>query len=329
MNIFQGGRGPSRREFLVLGAGIFTVSAVGITRSRQRLVRRTVPVMGTLAEVAVVSRDDAHAHRAITAAVDELHLVHRLMSRFDPASDIGRINAGAHRGAVLVSNATADVLDEALHWARLPGSRFDPCLGRATELWHVTDRTEPPPQDQVRRLARRELYRGVRLERVHDGALVSTAGADVAIDLGGIAKGYAVDRAVAALQAWGVTGALVNAGGDLYVLGTSEGGEPWRVGIRSPAEPAQLAATLLLQDRAVATSGDYEQYFEHDGRRYHHLLDPATAAPRASTTHSFTVAAATCMVADAAATSVFGLPAAEARRVLAAAGRDAAAAQAG
>jgi FAD:protein FMN transferase len=158
---------------------------------------------------------------------------------------------------------------------------------------------------------------------------VSTAGDDVAIDLGGIAKGYAVDRAVAALQAWGITGALVNAGGDLYVLGTSAAGEPWRVGIRSPDEPTRLAATLELQDRAVATSGDYEQYFEHDGRRYHHLLDPRTAAPHYTEGQSVTVIAGSCMAADAAATSVFGLPDAEVRRVLAASGRDVALARTG
>jgi FAD:protein FMN transferase len=316
-------RGPSRRDFLVLGAGIFTVSAVGLSRGRRRLVRRTIPVMGTIAEIAVVSRDEAGAQRALNAAVDELYGVHRLMSRFDAASDVGRINSAAHGEVVHVSTATADVLEEALHWAALPGSCFDPCLGRVTDLWQVGSRTQPPAAGDVRRLAARQLHRRVRLQRTADGALVTTADADVAIDLGGIAKGYAVDRAVDALRAWGITDALVNAGGDLHALGVSLEGDPWQVGIRSPSEPTRLAGTLPLRDRAIATSGDYEQYFEHDGRRYHHLLDPRTAEPMAGSAHSLTVAAPTCMAADAAATSIFGLEITSGRRVLARAGRHA------
>jgi FAD:protein FMN transferase len=146
---------------------------------------------------------------------------------------------------------------------------------------------------------------------------------DMALDLGGIAKGYAVDRAVAALRDWGVGAALVNAGGDLYALGTSASGDPWQVGIRSPGEPGRIAGSVPLRDRAIATSGDYEQYFDHDGLRYHHLLDPATAAPRTVHTHSLTVAADTCMAADAGATAAFGLPAADARHLLATARRGA------
>ncbi|MHC4491905.1 MAG: FAD:protein FMN transferase, partial [Planctomycetota bacterium] len=95
-------------------------------------------------------------------------------------------------------------------------------------------------------------------------------------------------------------------GGDLYALGASEDGDPWRVGVRSAQDPTRLATTLTLTDMAVATSGDYEQFFKHQGEHYHHLLDPATGAPRKTKAHSLTVTAATCMTADAAATARFG-----------------------
>jgi FAD:protein FMN transferase len=317
-------RGPSRREFLVLGAGVFAVAAVGTGWSRQRLVRRTVPVMGTVAEIAVAARDERGAHAAISAAVEELYAVERLMTRFNVRSDIGRANLNAHRTPVPVSPATAVVVAEGLRWAAVTGSRFDPCIGRAEELWDVTQRSAPPPPDAVGRLAGRALYRGLELGSTGGGSVLIYHDEDVALDLGGIAKGYAVDRAVAVLRAWGVTGALVNAGGDLYALGTSAGGDAWRVGIRSPADPVRLAGTFTLRDRAVATSGDYEQFFEHGGSRYHHLLDPATAAPRVTSAHSLTVAADTCMAADAAATAAFGLRPDAARRVLALAAPDAA-----
>jgi FAD:protein FMN transferase len=313
------GRAPSRREFLAIGAGIFAVSAVGLRVRHQSLVRRSTPVMGTIAEVAVVTRDERHARGAIAAAFEELHAVDRLMTRFTASSDVGRANAGAFAAPVFVSAATAAVLAEALRWAALDGSAFDPCIGRSVELWDVGRRTEPPSPEAVDRLAGRSLYRGLALHDTRDGAVVEFSSPDMAIDLGGIAKGYAVDRAVAALRDWGVTDALVNAGGDLYALGRSADGDPWNVGIRA-ADGVSLTGTLTLQDRAVATSGDYEQFFESGGQRYHHLLDPATAAPRRALTHSLTVAADSCMGADAAATAAFGLAPAQAARIVAAGG---------
>jgi thiamine biosynthesis lipoprotein len=99
---------------------------------------------------------------------------------------------------------------------------------------------------------------------------------------------------------------LVNVGGDLYALGVSDDGDPWEIGIRSSDDRDRITHTVRVQDRAIATSGDYEQFFEHRGRRYHHLLDPVTGAPRRSRLHSVTVSADTCMTADVAGTAVFG-----------------------
>jgi thiamine biosynthesis lipoprotein len=128
---------------------------------------------------------------------------------------------------------------------------------------------------------------------------------DMGVDLGGIGKGYGVDRAVGVLRSWGIQSAVVNLGGDLYAVGPSEDGDPWKVGVRSPDDPDGVVATLALSDGAVATSGDYLQYFDYGGRRYHHLLDPGTGAPSQSRVRSVTVAASTCMDADAGATTAF------------------------
>jgi thiamine biosynthesis lipoprotein len=115
-----------------------------------------------------------------------------------------------------------------------------------------------------------------------------------------------VDQAVTVLRDWGITDALINVGGDLYAMGRSADGGPWRVGVRSPDRADRLVAAFDLEDAAVATSGDYLQYFEHAGRRYHHLLDPATAEPRVTAMRSITLQAPDCMTADAAATACFG-----------------------
>jgi thiamine biosynthesis lipoprotein len=140
---------------------------------------------------------------------------------------------------------------------------------------------------------------------------------DVALDLGGIAKGYAVDRAVDALRAHGVTGGMINVGGDLYAIGRSPDGDAWNVGIRNPANPDTMIDSFPLTDGAVATSGDYLRFFEYGGHRYHHLMDPTTGAPRECTVRSLTVKAETCMAADAAATAAFGLGTDEAQRLVA------------
>jgi FAD:protein FMN transferase len=314
-------RNPGRRKFLALGVGAFVVSAAPIAafraRSRPLVTRRTVPVMGTLAELAVVHDDPAAAHAALDAAVAELRAVERSMTRFSRHSEIGRANEGAFRAPVLVGAATAAVLAEGLRWAEASNGAFDPCLGGAVELWDVAHRAAPPAAGEVRRYAGAGLYRQLELDPIAGGARVVFRAPEIGLDLGGIAKGYGVDRAVAALRELGITGALVNVGGDLHALGRSAEGDPWEIGVRSPDDPHRLAARFHLADRAVATSGDYEQYFNHDGRRYHHLLDGVTGEPRRTAARSITIAADCCMTADAAGTAAFGMPADAAGSLLA------------
>lgn len=308
---------PSRRDALFVGIGGLVAAVPLARRSPLALVRRNVPMMGTIAEFAVVHRDRGEAHAAIERAIEAMRGVDDTMSRFKPESDVGRANRLASRAPVAVCESTLEVLRESLWWAAESGGRFDPCLGGAVGLWDIPSRRRPPAAADVARLANRQLFRHVELAR-HDGAqAVRLHDADAQIDLGGIAKGYAVDRAVDALRASGVEHALVGAGGDLYALGRSPAGEPWRVGIQSPDDPAALAGALLLEDAAVATSGDYRQYFEFGARRYHHLLDPATGEPRQSPDRSVSVIAGTCMAADAGATLAFVTDAPRAERILA------------
>lgn len=308
----------SRREILTLGIGAFVVGTLPLaTRGHGRLWRRAVPVMGTVAELAVVDRDARRAHAAMDAAVEELQRVEGLMTRFAATSDVGRANRVAATRPVAVSQATASVLREALAWAEASEGAFDPAIGRAVELWDVTVRHTPPPAEAVRRLAGRAFYRSVAIDVERGRPVVRFADPDVAVDLGGIAKGYGVDRAVDALRRHGIAQGIVNVGGDLYALGSAVDGDPWRIGIRSPEGPEALAEEIEVRDAAVATSGDYLQYFRHEGRRFHHLLDPATGAPRRTAVRSVTVLAGSCAAADVAATAIFGMAPARAERLLA------------
>ena len=298
-----------RRELLTLGMGVFvTLSFPRALRRHTTLVKRSVPLMGTIAEIQVAHPSERFAEDAIDAAIAELQWVERTMTRFRDDSDIGRANLGGGRDGVRVTHETAFVIAAALRASSASDGRFDPAVGKASELWDVLNRHEPPPADRVTRLAARGFWRKVDVGEGPGSPRVRFDDPDLHLDLGAIAKGYGIDRATAVLRNRGVRHAIVTVGGDLFALGNSPDGEPWTVGIRSPHDENALAATLRVSDRAVATSGDYERFFMWHGMRYHHLIDPATAAPRRTGFHSATVLASHCMDADAASTSVFGLP---------------------
>ena len=302
-----------RREFLVLSTGAFALGSLPIALRRHVAVaRRTLPVMGTIAEITVVDRSEALAQQALQAAISELRFVDAVMTRFRGDSDIGRANARASRDGVTVGRETAEVIEAALRWASASEGRFDPAIGAASELWDVTNRREPPPAEAVQRLAGRSFWRQVDIERRFETGTVRYGAPDLHLDLGGIGKGYSLDRAVRALRAHGIEHAVVNLGGDLYALGESPEGGPWRVGIKSPDDLGSVARTLEVSNRAVATSGDYERFFRYGGERFHHLIDPQTAAPRRTRMRSVTVLADRCIDAEPCAVSVFGLPQAEA-----------------
>jgi thiamine biosynthesis lipoprotein len=297
---------PSRRDFISLGIGAFVIGSIPLaTRGRKRLIRRTLPIMGTFGEVAIVHRDENYAQGAIDAAFQELQRVESVLTRFRPDSEIGRVNLSAFSGPQDVSAETSGVLRAALGWAQGTGGAFDPCLAQAVALWDFGNRSQPPGTQEVHRFARRGLFEALELGKSRGKDVVIFHEEDMGIDLGGIGKGYGVDRAVEALRSWGIENGLVNVGGDLYAMGVSEDGDPWMVGVRSPDDPDALITTLSMSDRAVATSGDYHQFFEYGGKRYHHLLDPTTGAPSERQTRSVTVAAESCIDADAAATSAF------------------------
>jgi thiamine biosynthesis lipoprotein len=298
---------PSRRDFISLGVGAFVVGSLPLALGgrRRKLVRRTLPIMGTLGEVAVVHGDERYAQGAIDAAFHELRRVEGLLTRYQPDSEVGRANRLAFSGAQPISSETASVLRESLRWAEASGGTFDPCLARAVGFWDVGNRKSPPEESEVQRYAGRGLFRALELGRSGSGDVVLFHEEEMGVDLGGIGKGYGVDRAAEILRSWGIQDALVNVGGDLYALGVSEDGDPWKVGVRAPDDPNALVATLRMSDRGIATSGDYQRYFDHQGRRYHHLLDPETGAPTLARMRSVTVAAESCMAADAGATTAF------------------------
>jgi thiamine biosynthesis lipoprotein len=218
--------------------------------------------------------DDARARRLAQAAIDEVRRIEAKYSRYRADSVIGAINAAAGRAPVTVDEETAALLGyaDALH--RDSGGRFDPTSGVLRRAWDF-GRGIVPARSALDAL--RPLIGWSRVER--DGARVRLPQAGMELDFGGFGKEYAADRAVGVLHALGARHGFVDLGGDIRAIGPQPGGAPWSIAIRHPRDPSAHVASIALADGAVCTSGDYERFFERDGVRYCHVLDPATGMP--------------------------------------------------
>jgi thiamine biosynthesis lipoprotein len=259
--------------------------------------------MGTTWSVKLVAPPTADA-RALTAMAQRaLDGVVREMSPWEPLSDLSRYNRAAAGGWTPLPPAFARVLRAALEVAEQTDGAFDPTLGALVDLWGFGPRpfSGAPPESQD--IARAREAAGWRRIVLDGDSLFQPGG--LRLDLNGIAKGFAVDQVAAALDRAGARSYLVEVGGELRGTGAKPDGQPWWVELeRPPAANDGLRTLVALHGLSVATSGDYRRYFEHDGRRYAHTLDPATAAPVVHSTVSVTVLGETCLRADAYATAL-------------------------
>lgn len=256
--------------------------------------------MGTPVRVELWHDDAAAGRAAIAAVMEEMHRIDRLMSPFKPESELSRINREAARAPVVVSRELYDLIARALEYSRLTEGAFDITFSSVGYLYDYR-RGVKPSTAQLKRSLSAVNYRHVQLNPTKGTVRFARAG--VRIDLGGIAKGYAVDTSIDVLKRRGITKALVTAGGDSRVLG-DHGGRPWHVGIRDPRRQDESVALLPLVDAAVSTSGDYERYFEAGGVRYHHILNPKTGRSP-SELRSVTIIGSDGTTTDALSTSVF------------------------
>ena len=265
--------------------------------------------MDTVVEYTVLSSSHDQARKAVEAAHDEIERVEKLLWDEGEGSEIRALNNAVSE--MSVSSEVFNFLGRVVRYSELSGGSFDASVKPVLDLYGFGSRNPAPPDE-----ARLSDMLGLVGHHQFDMSAtrrISKRSASAAFAVGGVAKGYAVDRAVAVLKNHGITDAVVNAGGDAYCLG-SNGNRPWRIGVRHPDDASRLIAVIEIRDAAVATSGDYERFFEFGGRRYHHILDPQTGRP-ASGTRSATVVASTAEAADAFATAAFVLGSGDAVRL--------------
>ena len=294
------------RPAALLLAALAAAACGGRSTAVRHAVERAATAMGSDLRLTAWTDDDGSANRAFDAVVAEFERLDALMSVWRAGSDVVRINAAAGERAVPVSAEVREALRAARQVSEWTGGKFDVTFGALSDIWKFDYQNQDdsvPAPDAIRARLPLVDYRAIEIDDRAGTVFARRKG--MRVHLGGIGKGYAVERAVGILRRAGLRDFLVQAGGDLYVAGQKDG-RPWRLGIADPRRPDRTFATIELSDSTFSTSGDYSRAFVKDGVRYHHILDPATGQP-ARGCRSVTIVADSPLVADGLSTGVFVL----------------------
>jgi thiamine biosynthesis lipoprotein len=259
--------------------------------------------MGSSLKASIWTTDESRAAAAAERVAKEFDRIESLLSVWKAGSDVVRLNEAAGVGPVRVADETLDVLEQARDFSSRTNGKFDVTFGALADIWkfdHDQDNVVPDRAAIDRRLPFVD-YTAVEVNRPARTAFVSRRG--VRVHLGGIGKGYAIDRGVTLLRAAGFDDFLIQAGGDMFASGTNNG-MPWKLGIADPRGDHGAFAAIEVRDATLSTSGDYERFFIKDGVRYHHLIDPDRGEP-ARGSRSVTIVAGRGTAADALSTGVF------------------------
>jgi FAD:protein FMN transferase len=263
---------------------------------------RTEAIMGTRIYVEVWSDDAAKGDDAISAVMAEMTRIDELMSHYKPQSELSQINARAAQEPVKVDKELFDLIKRSVYFSQITAGAFDITYASVGHLYDFPNRVHPTEQ-QIKSALPAVNYHNLLLDPDHLTVRFEHPG--MRIDLGGIGKGYAVDRGIDILKARGIQHAVVTAGGDTRIIGDHMG-RPWVVGIRHPDDKNKVVTRIPLIDTAMSTSGDYERYFDEKGVRYHHIIDPRTGHS-ASKVRSATILGPTATETDGMSKTAFVL----------------------
>jgi len=263
-------------------------------------ITRNEPIMGTRCAVELWSEDKTAGDAAITSVFDDMRRIDRLMSTWKEDTEISRVNREGGKHPVKISKELFDLLVTSVQYSELTHGAFDITYASVGYLYDFKKGIHPDQQAIDKALPGIN-FRHMVLNPEQHTVYFQRPG--MRIDLGGIAKGYSVDRGIEILQKQGITRAMVNAGGDTRIIG-DRFGKPWIVGIRDPDHEGKTFLRMPLKDTAFSTSGDYERYFDENGRRFHHIIDPKTG-DSARKCRSVTIISGNATRTDALTKSVF------------------------
>lgn len=293
------------RVFLVIGSSI----VFSACEPQPQKVIVSGPIMGTTYQVTAILTDRTQAldqGRVNAAALAAMDKVNQSMSTYIPDSELSQINRLPANTPFAVSGELNEVLSEALKISRQSNGYFDATLGKAIRLWGFSEDgtiIEPP---SAKALA--ELRSHVGFQKIHfEQSVLSKRVDDLEINLSAIAKGYAVDKVAEAMDALGINHYLINIGGELRAKGVNEEGKAWQVGVEKPHITGGIVQVVALDNASIATSGDYRNYIEIDGKRFSHTIDPTTLKPIYHRLASVSVVSEKASTADALATAILAM----------------------
>lgn len=288
------------------GLVVLLIAGCGFVRSGELpvVIKRVQMHMGTLVSITVVAPSQEIGRSSIEAGFREIKRLEQMLSTWIQTSELSQVNAAAGQRPVVVGPETLDLIVRSLEMAGLTEGGFNIAVGPAVEAWSVTDRQRVPSHAELQSLKPLVDWTTIQIDRQARTIYLPKPG--MRIDVGGIGKGYAADRAVDVMKQAGARGGVVALSGDIKTFGDLPGMQGFPVGIRHPRQEDAMAAMVDLKNEAISTAGDYERYFERDGIRYHHILDPRSLEP-ARKCQSVTVIAAEGTVADGLDTGIFVL----------------------
>ncbi len=301
-----------RKIFFEIFIAIIILSIIGVAvynyidRDNLERYSRTELILDTIFEVTIFVDEEIEGDPLVREAFDKVRALEKVMSRFVTNSDVDKINQQAGKEPVEVDPRTFYVIEKSLYFGEASQGKFDVTIAPLLNLWGfgTGEEREPPEGEEIEEVLPLVDYQEIELDEENMSVFLPRE--EMALDLGGIAKGYIVDEIAEFLEGEGVEHGTVNAGGDIRALGTRLDGNPWRIGITHPRDRENIIAVIPVTQEAIVTSGDYERYFNHEGERYHHILDPDTGQP-AGEVMSVTVVAPDCITADSLSTAVFVL----------------------
>ncbi len=317
----------SPSHLLTFGLLLFTVyfllSFTGCAK-KDSVYKESRIVMDTICTITVVSPSKEKAKEGIDAGLTEIKRLEKLLNFFSPASEISAINKASGREAVNVSRETLEVIKKAVEIADYTDGAFDPTIGPLMRLWgfsSLPSKPSLPSEDKIKTLLKLIDYKKIKINDSASQVFLEEKGME--IDLGGIAKGFAADRAIEAIKAKGVKAALVAIAGDIKASGLKPDLQPWKIGIQNPRPEVNpptppfakggmggfeedIFVSLDIKNKAISTSGDYQRFFMENGRRYHHIITPKTGYP-APGIMSVSVIAPEGYMTDGLSTGVFVL----------------------
>lgn len=309
------GRKKRKRSYAFVCAlcSVLWVLSISSCTKQDKMYKESRVLMDTYCTITVVSPEKEKAADAIEAGFAEIKKLETLLNYFADDSEISAINRAAGKNPVRVSRETLEIMKKTMDISKMTGGAFDPTIAPVISIWQFSKKTADlpvPPEGAVQAALKLVDYKKIKIDSSTSGIFLEEK--DMELDLGGIAKGYAADKAVDAIRGRGIKSALVAVAGDIRGFGLNTSGQGWRVGIQNPRPESDserpwedIFASLELKDRAISTSGDYQRFFIRDGKRYHHILDTETGFPAESDLISVSVIAYEGYISDSIATAVF------------------------